>query len=437
MQGRVIIPQRIDGKSGDIVAGKYTIHKVLGEGSFGCVYKVTDPSEKVMAMKLLRLWDVESSIRQPLTDRFEMEFRTGQIQSDFLVRSTDFGFFNGNPFIIMEFCPGGDLTSVIGKSGCDFSKIGMDILEGLGALHRNGKVHRDLKPENVLFRENGVAALTDFGISGDRNRRMTEKNIFGRPNQMFGTYAYMPPEQVKRLRGDSTILPTTDIFSFGVLMFQLITGELPFGRLNDHNDLVTYQKKGSEGLWNRPLLLSTQDGKQWESLISGCLAPDFKRRIQNVDEAMRLVPQGLSSAGYYPKPVQESVVPEELKTPEDVHISDCRLLITQGEEYGKVYNLSQMIEESDKWVLVAGREMMNDLVLKDFGELYVSRRHFTIEGDGKSVWVIRDGQWVPDEGIWRESANGTYVNSTRVSIDGYLLKRGDIISVGGISLKVL
>ena len=121
-------------------------------------------------------------------------------------------------------------------------------------MHTRGKVHRDLKPENVLFKSNGIAALTDFGIAGDRNKRMTERNIFGKPNQIFGTYAYMPPEQVNRMRGEATVLPTTDIFSFGVLAFQLLTGSLPFGELSSHNELALYQKRGKNGDWNRQKL---------------------------------------------------------------------------------------------------------------------------------------------------------------------------------------
>lgn len=111
----------------------------------------------------------------------------------------------------------------------DWVKIAHQVLYGLRALHQCGKVHRDLKPENVLLNKSGTAVLTDFGISGDRNKRMTERNILGKPRQIFGTYAYMPPEQVKRNRGDATVLPTTDIFSFGVMMYQLLTGgNLPF-----------------------------------------------------------------------------------------------------------------------------------------------------------------------------------------------------------------
>ena len=105
---RTNIPHRVDLKPGNTINGKYTVKSTLGEGAFGSVYKVVDAGGGEYAMKLLRLWDVPSEIRQPLVDRFDMEFQTGQIESRYLVRSLDYGLYSGNPFIIMEFCPGGD-----------------------------------------------------------------------------------------------------------------------------------------------------------------------------------------------------------------------------------------------------------------------------------------------------------------------------------------
>ena len=109
------VPQRADFKLNDIIAGQYRVEKSLGEGAFGQVYKVTDYSGAVRALKLLRLWDVPSDIRQPLIDRFTMEFKTGQIDSQYLVHSYDYGLTKGNPYIVMEFCPGGDLTKFVGR----------------------------------------------------------------------------------------------------------------------------------------------------------------------------------------------------------------------------------------------------------------------------------------------------------------------------------
>jgi serine/threonine protein kinase len=236
---------------GDCIAQRYLIEEVVGKGTYGVVYKVKTENQHTYALKLLHLWDVHPEIRQALTDRFDMEFKTGKIRSPYLVQSVDHGFICGNPYIVMEYCPGGDVIKLMEKSEPDLVKIGRHVLYGLKELHRHGKVHRDLKPENVLMKADGDFVLTDFGISGDRNRRMTERNLFGKPKQIFGTYAYMPPEQIKPKRGDATILPTTDIFSFGVMMYQLITSVLPFGRLDNESDLVWYLKNGREGVWDR------------------------------------------------------------------------------------------------------------------------------------------------------------------------------------------
>ena len=101
----------------------------------------------------------------------------------------------------------------------------------------------------------------------------------------------MPPEQVNRMRGEATVLPTTDIFSFGVLAFQLLTGSLPFGELTSHNELALYQKRGKDGDWNRRKLVQIKNGKEWDRLFSGCLNPDFKNRFQSVKEVLKYLPE--------------------------------------------------------------------------------------------------------------------------------------------------
>ena len=429
-----IVPGRCDCKAGDIIAARYVVEKALGEGSFGVVYKVKDQSGKAWAMKLLRLWDVPSTIRQPLISRFEMEYKTSCIRSRNLVHSVDFGYLNGNPYIVMEFCPGGDLTKMIGNNDASYSRIAIDVLNGLNDLHINGKVHRDLKPENVLFKEDGTAALTDFGISGDRNKRMTERNIFGRPTQIFGTYAYMPPEQVNRARGNSTVLPTTDLYSFGVMMYQLITGELPFGKLEDQNDLVHYQKRGKAGEWDRLKLMSTPQGGRWINLISRCLVPDFKDRISSAQEAVGLVPQDYSMPT--PQPVATPTPEPEVSTQTSGTTNKVKALkIMHGKEHGKIYNLNQLIAESGRRLLTIGRGEDNSIIINDYDESYISRKHCTIENIGSTYWQIRDGQWDSEDGIWRNSTNGTYVNSDVVDATGKLLNNGDIITIGDVKLK--
>lgn len=422
------MPDRCDFSVGDCIDGQYRVTKGLGEGSFGKVFRVTDNAGHDYALKLLKLWEVHPDIRQPLVNRFDMEYETGRINSPYLVHSVGHGFVQGNPYIVMEFCPGGDLKSA--NQNTDWNKVGQEVLLGLKALHACGKVHRDLKPENVLIKADGTAALTDFGISGDRNKRMTERNILGKPQQIFGTYAYMPPEQVNPRNGDATVLPTTDIFSFGVMMYELLTGTLPFGSLRDENELVIYIKNGREGNWNRQRLQSAPYGSQFLQAIEGCLHPDFKQRLQSCDEVMALLPGRNNMA----KPIPSD---DLLKMPEVVR--GLLLRIMQGEEYGKTYDITRMARRT--YVLNMGRAAVgisNEIPVLENQSCYISRKHCTLEYDDSCRhWFIRDGQWDNGSiGGWKQSLNGTFVNSKQVDEKGYFLQIGDIISIGDTKLRV-
>ncbi|MBR0049348.1 MAG: protein kinase [Prevotella sp.] len=422
-----LVVDRCDYSPGQTVNGKYTVRKTLGEGSFGVVYLVEDYRRQPFALKLLRLWEVPQEIREPLKKRFGREFHTGQIGCHNLVQSVDYGKVGGNPYIVMEFCPGGDLEPRLGHPDGHTPRICQEILVGLYALHSHGKVHRDLKPENVLFKQDGTAALTDFGIAGDRNHRMTQLSLLGRPNQMFGTYAYMPPEQVNRVRGGATVKPTTDIFSYGVLVYQLLTGQLPFGSLENHNELAEYQKRGKNGTWNRDLIRRLPDSDKWMRLIEGCLIPDYEKRLQTVSEVMRMIPQSQSA----PKPVQlvNSYRPVPAK-----YARGYQLRVMQGEEYGRTYDLNKLMTP-DHRVVTVGRVQGNAVLIKAEQNDYMSRRHCTIEASRKGQWVVRDGQWNPEARQWLLSRNGTYVNSRPVTPDGYYLSPGDILAMGGITMR--
>ncbi len=423
---------RCDFKRGDYVAGKYRVEKVLGEGSFGIVYKVNDERGLVYALKLLRLWDVPPDIREQLIDRFDMEYTTGKISSRYLVQAVDHGMMKGNPYIVMEFCPNGDVLQLAERRNVDLVSIGRQILYGLKDLHSCGKVHRDLKPENVLIKEDGTAALTDFGISGDRNKRMTERNILGKPTQIFGTYAYMPPEQVKPKRGDATVLPTTDIFSFGVMMYQLITKELPFGPLENENDLAHYIHRGSTGDWNRIRLRRSGNYDCFERIIEGCLIPNYKERLQTAEAVLSLFPANREVVSSY-------VPPREVSFEKEV-TNGVLLRIMQGEEHGMIYKLNDLLT-GRKRTLTVGRDdpdAENSIAIVEEQSCYISRRHCTMEwkaADG--VWFIRDGQKdKSSKGAWKQSTNGTFVNSREVSADGMYFYPGDIISIGEVKFRV-
>jgi serine/threonine protein kinase len=419
--------ERCDISIGQRIDNRYTVTKSLGEGAFGMVFKVNDASGQTYALKVLKLWEVHPEIRQQLADRFEMEYQTGQIDSPYLVHSVGHGYVNGNPYILMEFCPNGDLSHA--PKNTDWNLVGQQILLGLKSLHQCGKVHRDLKPENVLIKQDGTAALTDFGISGDRNKRMTERNLLGKPQQIFGTYAYMPPEQVNPHR-DATVLPTTDIFSFGVMMYQLITGNLPFGTLNDENELVLYLKAGKEGRWNRSALTTSRYGTMYMPVIEGCLQPDFRKRLQSVTEVLAMLP----------KAEMQYSIPQEEPLHIPSFIRGLLLRVMQGEEYGRTYDLTEAGRQTGG-VVTMGRQdfsVQNTLPIVEQNSSYISRKHCTFEYDAPSQqWFIRDGQWDRMAiGGWKSSLNGTYVNAKEVSSNGYYIQIGDIISIGDTKLRV-
>lgn len=420
-----LIANRCDFNPGDVVDDRYHVVKTLGEGSFGKVYRVRDSQGRDRALKILRLWEVPPDVREPLLERFDMEYKTGQIDCDYLVRSLAQGRVQGNPYIVMEFCSGGDLTPLVGSGNALITLVCQQVLAGLHALHARGKVHRDLKPENVLFKGPNHAALTDFGIAGDRHRRLTERNIFGKPQQMFGTYAYMAPEQANRRRGDCTVLPTTDIFSFGVLAYQLLTGAFPFGPLTDHSELAQYLRRAKEGNWHRSLLHRVSNAGAWEHVIEGCLAPDFRRRLQTAEEVLQLIPNAEGASVELPR----AYVPPPV-------VKGWCLRVMQGEECGRVYPLSALVANGRR-LLTIGRDAANALPLSEQHSNYISRRHATLETDATAhIWLLRDGQWHPESLTWERSRNGTFIGSTPLDERGQVLRPGDIISIGEAKLRI-
>jgi serine/threonine protein kinase len=260
---------------------------------------------------------------------------------------------------------------------------------------------------------------------------MTERNILSVPQQIIGTYLYMPPEQIQP-KEDATVLPTTDIFSFGVMMYELITGQLPFGTLEQPNDLEAYRKNVCEGRWDKKCLSESETGALFVSVIEGCLKSNYKQRLQSVDEVLKLMPQGDREVTYksYLPPVQM------------IATNGILLRIMQGEEYGKIYQLNAILCDGRRYITV-GRQntvVLNTLPIVESRSNYVSRRHCTLEMDSDTEqWYIRDGQWTGkrlDGNNWTQSKNGTFVNSSEVSGKGMSICPGDIISIGEVKLRV-
>ncbi len=423
-----MIAYRLDIKSGDLIDGKYSVVSKIGSGSYGDVFKVEDVRGNNYALKLLRLWEVSCDLHAPLVAKFEQEYKTGRLVSEYLIHSLDFGTIEGNPYLLMEYCAYGDLSKLIGKDLSRLPQYFHDILEGLHILHSEGKVHRDLKPENVLIRSNDRAALTDFGVVGemDRSKRMSEVGWWKkRPKQVQGTPLYMAPEMSERVGGGVTYLPTVDIWSLGVMLYELLTGgSFPFGDIERVEDLPIYQRNAKKGNWDVEKLRVAPHGNDWLYIINRCLTPDYRERYQSALDVMQDM-----------KPLMGNVSLHHAQEKLSRSTSISVLVVTQGENLGTSYALNSHLKARGRMLRV-GRCDNNDIILPE-SSVYVSRYHFTLEKskDG-SFWIIRDGQWMKDEKRWVASTNGTYLNATPVSCDGLKVFTGDIITVGEYKIKV-
>jgi tetratricopeptide (TPR) repeat protein len=200
--------------------GKYEIESVIGRGGMGVVYRALDPQlGRQVAIKM-----IISGGDQELLTRFIQEAKsTGRLQSPNIVTVYDFGEQEGNPYLVMEYIEGTSLEAII-KSGAPLTlaeKLGIviDVCNGLSYAHEQGVIHRDMKPANIMvLKKDGTAKIVDFGIARIGGSRLT------RTDQVIGSVEYMSPEQLQNKHLDHR----TDIFSTAVVLYQLLTGELPF-----------------------------------------------------------------------------------------------------------------------------------------------------------------------------------------------------------------
>ena len=213
---------------GDVLLGRFRIVEVLGEGGMGSVYLAEDSELGEVALKTLR----PELRRDPASlDRFRAEIRMARTISHPNVCAI-FEFFASNDshapaFFTMQYCAGETLAERLTRGPLpadEFREIAQGIAAGLDALHAEGIVHRDLKPSNIILRrlKNGTLrpVITDFGLAdADHVRQAASAHILGSPD-------YMAPEQ---FRG-SSVTKLADVFSFGVILFEMLAGARPYPR---------------------------------------------------------------------------------------------------------------------------------------------------------------------------------------------------------------
>jgi tetratricopeptide (TPR) repeat protein/predicted Ser/Thr protein kinase len=268
---------------GTLVAGRYRIEELVGVGGMGMVYRARDERlELTVALKLLR---PELTLRQGVEERFVRELVLArQVSHRNVVRIHDLGEDRGLSFLTMDYVEGRSLQEVL-RDEAPLAperavELARQVAEGLAAAHREGVIHRDLKPANLLLDGGGRVYITDFGVA-----RSISGGGLTRTGSVVGTPTYLSPEQA---RGDQ-VDARSDLYSLGIVLYEMLTGELPF-----RGETLTEQL--GQRLTGRPRTLHEAGvavPPAVERVLTRCLArepearyPDAERLAADLDPAL-------------------------------------------------------------------------------------------------------------------------------------------------------
>ncbi len=253
-----------------VFAGRYEILGILGVGGMGRVYKVRDRElDKTIALKTI-LGESDSESVQ----RFKHELVLARkITHKNVIRIFDLGEAEGVKYFTMEYIEGDSLKAFVRKRGkipsAEAVEISRQVLGALQEAHAQGVVHRDLKPQNIMMDGQRVAHLMDFGIA-----RSTETTGMTATGAVVGTPDYMSPEQVKGEKAG----PQSDIFSFGVILYEMLTGDTPYHADTPMSKIVMRLTQKPRA----PRELTREIPKYLEALVLKCMEVDPALRYPNV-----------------------------------------------------------------------------------------------------------------------------------------------------------
>ncbi len=207
---------------------RYQLHTKLGEGGLAVVYLAKDLAlGRSVAVKLLR---AEYTTDPTFLVRFHREAQSAAaLNNSNTVSVYDFGQDHGRPYIVMEYVAGDDLRTVLNRGLLTIAQAveyGIQICNAVGMAHRRGMVHGDMKPGNILISPENRAKVTDFGLA-----RALGESAMDDGEVVWGTPAYFAPEQAA---GDR-VMPATDVYAIGIILYEMLTGTVPFKGENDQD----------------------------------------------------------------------------------------------------------------------------------------------------------------------------------------------------------
>ena len=386
---------------GEIV-GQYQIQEHLGQGGMATVFKAYHPLlDRHVAIKVM---DVALGREQGFLERFKREARViAKLDNPHIVPVYDFDEHADQPYIVLKFIDGETLRDRMRRSPLSNSEI-LEVVRSVGdALqyaHERGILHRDTKPSNVLIAQDGRIYLTDFGLA-----RLTEgsSNLTG--DMLLGTPHYISPEQAMSA---DTLDEGTDIYSFGVMIYEMVVGRLPY----DAESVITVIEDHIKTPPPAPTLLKPGLSREIEQVLLKALAKKRSDRYNKVSGLVKAFEQAWRANA-----ADQGTITATTMESNQV----ASLLAENGKSFPLAGELCVLGRNS------ATKNIFNDIDLSELDvKKVISRRHASIrrQDDGYILYDL-------------ESRNGTFLNGERIQpANPRTLTSGDVIEFGAGGVKL-
>lgn len=317
---------------GQKINDRYQIVKLIGEGGMANVYLALDTIlDRYVAVKILRgdLANDEKFVR-----RFQREaISASSLSHPNIVEMYDVGEDNGQYFIVMEYVEGRTLKSLIKKRGAltipEVIDIMMQIDSGLACAHNSYIIHRDIKPQNVLIMEDGRVKITDFGIAMAINSQELTQT-----NSVMGSVHYLPPEQANG--SGSTI--KSDIYSLGILMYELLTGSIPFKGDNAVEIAIKQMKDQIPSVCK----INPDIPQSIENIVIKATAKNPKNRYDSVNEMYEDLKNCLDPSIMLQERIVYEFPEQEIETTKEIANLKDEILKEESKEENKEYKQNKL-----------------------------------------------------------------------------------------------
>jgi serine/threonine protein kinase len=404
--------------------GGYQLKELVGTGGVASIYKgYDDRLARWVAVKVIPVQPAPGQTEETQLARFRLEAQAiAALRHRNILTIYGYGEEDGWAYIVMEYVPGGSLKDRI-KPNEPFSwdsalTIIIPVSEALAFAHKHNIIHRDIKPANILMPQDDWPLLADFGLA--KMEHSTRPNLT-MPGQVLGTMAYAAPEQIQEGDIDSRI----DIYSLGIVLYELLTGKLPFEGETSFDFLMARIMEPP-----RPLLEANPDVSPiFGPIMENALAQEPADRYQTMDEFSKALIEARQQLRMEEYERIRSGAGRPSGSPGPTSILDTEQL-SRAPVSLKLTATGEQIPVENKSELIVGRAYKKSTPDIDLGphggiQAGVSRRHSRFVRKG-SDWFVED----------LGSTNGTFVNGAKIPSNQLAsVKKGDKIRFGQIELE--